>query len=214
MKKAKENNSDPFLALLDFRNTPSENLGLSPVQILMGRRTRTKMPIADKLLSTPTASATKEALQKSKEKQRFYYDRTAKERPSFKEGQVVRAKYRPTDDYWRKAEIKDVLPFRSYNVRFENGNTMKRTSKHVRFSQEDPIRIDEEHHSYQPDSPDGARATALPSHAPQPPPAQPPPVQERSTKVQPEQAPTQKTNVIEPYRTRSGRAIMKPQRFG
>ncbi len=36
MIKAKETNSDPFLALLEWRNTPSEQLGPSPAQLLVG----------------------------------------------------------------------------------------------------------------------------------------------------------------------------------
>ena len=44
MTKALESGSDPFLALLEWRNCPSEQLSQSPVQLLMGRRTRTPFP--------------------------------------------------------------------------------------------------------------------------------------------------------------------------
>lgn len=37
LKKAKFNHKDPYLALLDWRNTPTEGLDSSPVQKLMGR---------------------------------------------------------------------------------------------------------------------------------------------------------------------------------
>lgn len=37
LKKAKFNDKDPYLALLDWRNTPTEDLDSSPVQNLMGR---------------------------------------------------------------------------------------------------------------------------------------------------------------------------------
>jgi len=44
MEKAIEDREDPFLALLVWRNTPSEQLGPSPAQILLGRHTRTHLP--------------------------------------------------------------------------------------------------------------------------------------------------------------------------
>ena len=40
---AKKSGSDPYLALLELRNTPLGGLG-SPVQLLYGRRTRTVLP--------------------------------------------------------------------------------------------------------------------------------------------------------------------------
>ena len=50
MKKSKEAGTDFYLALLDWRNTPSEGVGSSPVQRLYGRRTRTLLPTTPSLL--------------------------------------------------------------------------------------------------------------------------------------------------------------------
>ena len=50
MDKAHEDRSDPYLALLSLRNTPSESLGLSPAKIMFNRRTRTTLPMAQTLL--------------------------------------------------------------------------------------------------------------------------------------------------------------------
>lgn len=138
MTKAREANTDPLLAILEWRNTPSEQLGPSPVQILMGRRTRSRLPTSNKLLDTPLSSAANRALANAKERQAIYYNRRAKQRPPLNVGQTVRVQFDDRPD-WRKAEVTEVLPHRSYEVRFEDGTTRRRTSKHVRFSAEAPI---------------------------------------------------------------------------
>jgi len=48
--------SDPLLGLLHLRNTPTKGNTYSPVQRLMGRRTRTLMPITSVLLYPITVS--------------------------------------------------------------------------------------------------------------------------------------------------------------
>ena len=41
LTKAKASGQDPYLAILDWRNTPSPSIGSSPVQRLFRRRTKT-----------------------------------------------------------------------------------------------------------------------------------------------------------------------------
>ena len=48
--KAKASGQDPYLAILDWRNTPTPCIGSSPVQRLFGRRTKTLLPTALTLL--------------------------------------------------------------------------------------------------------------------------------------------------------------------
>ena len=84
MTKAAENKSDPFLALLDWRNTPSEQLGSSPAQLMFGQRTRTRLPTADELLTTPASHDASTALQQAKDKQAANYNVSAKDKPPFK----------------------------------------------------------------------------------------------------------------------------------
>ncbi len=50
MTKARSPKSDPFLILLEFQNTPTEGLNRSPAQLLLGRRTKTLLPISKGLL--------------------------------------------------------------------------------------------------------------------------------------------------------------------
>ena len=52
MKKSLLLKSDPYLGLLDHRNTPLAATGMSPCQRLFGRRTKTLLPLSESLLKT------------------------------------------------------------------------------------------------------------------------------------------------------------------
>ena len=58
MRKCQASKQDPYLGLLNLRNTPTEGLNTSPTQRLMGRRTRTLL-LTTKALdpSTPQIEA-------------------------------------------------------------------------------------------------------------------------------------------------------------
>ena len=76
MRKAEKSGQDPYIALLEQRNTPiSEEMG-SPVQILFGRRTQSSLPIHSSLLnSTLKSDKIQEQLHKRQINQKQYYDR-------------------------------------------------------------------------------------------------------------------------------------------
>ena len=137
MEKAAEAHSDPFLALLEWRNTPTEG-ALSPAQIMFGRRTRTRLPVHNELLNAPSAGKAKAALTKSKQRQATYYNRNAIERPTLPVGQTVRVRFNDNSD-WRKAEIVRSLQHRAYEVKLEDGTTRRRNSSHVKPSAESPV---------------------------------------------------------------------------
>ncbi|KAJ7997987.1 hypothetical protein DPEC_G00126320 [Dallia pectoralis] len=50
MLKAAAARQDPYMAMLDHRNTPGQGLDTSPAQRLLSRRTRTLLPTKDTLL--------------------------------------------------------------------------------------------------------------------------------------------------------------------
>ena len=70
LKKAKADNTDPLLALLDWRNTPTEGIGTSPAQRLMGRCTRTLLPTHQNLLKPRILEGTNRQLDNRKKIQK------------------------------------------------------------------------------------------------------------------------------------------------
>lgn len=77
LRKAKHAKFDPYLALLDYRNTSTQHVGTSPVMRLMGRRTKTLLPTKGKLLQPKDASFEKEKIDMAKQKQAEYYNSCA-----------------------------------------------------------------------------------------------------------------------------------------
>ena len=77
IKKANKDGTDPWLAILDHRNTPSEGMKSSPAQGLMSRRTGTLLPTSEKLLKPQLAEGVQEEQTKRRTKQAFYYNRNA-----------------------------------------------------------------------------------------------------------------------------------------
>ena len=60
LRKAKDANRDPYLPLLEYRNTPLE-CGYFPAQLLMGRRLRSVVPTTDRQLLPGTINVKKSA---------------------------------------------------------------------------------------------------------------------------------------------------------
>ena len=73
-KKAHEQNRDPYLALLEYRNSPITGLKYSPAQILMSRRLCSKIPVSTSLLSPKIVDVCAD-LTKLQSRQNYYYDR-------------------------------------------------------------------------------------------------------------------------------------------
>ena len=142
MKKAARSGEDPHLSLLAWRNTPTEGMNSSPVQRLYGRRTKTLLPTSQKLLKPKLATNVKRKLTLCKDKQKAYYDRSARHQRDLNNGEIVRIRPFGNTNEWRKAVVENKVNLRSYNVKTEDGSTYRRNRRHLRISTEKGINID------------------------------------------------------------------------
>ena len=109
-KKSQKSGKDPWLALLDQRNTPVEGLETSPAQRLMSRRTRTQLPTATSLLYPKVVDGVQEKIKLKRQRAKAYYDRTAKVLPELEVGQEVKVAPLHKSQTWKTATVRPFLP--------------------------------------------------------------------------------------------------------
>ena len=129
MIKAQADNRDPYLALLDWRNTPTEGVGSSPAQRLFGRRTRTLLPTSSRLLAPEVPKNVPAKLQERQNKQLTYYNRSARDLPALQRGDAVFMAPAPGQKRWRPAVVGECLGNRSYQVKAEEGGGIYRRNR-------------------------------------------------------------------------------------
>ena len=121
-----------------------------------GRRGRTFLPINDALLQAPANIHVPQRIDEAKKKQAFYYNRNTKIKKPILKGQTVRVKLNDTNN-WTRAEVAEVLPFRSYKVQMNEGSEFRQNAKHVRSSNEPPLIFEDM-------VPEGPASTNMPPH--------------------------------------------------
>ncbi|KAK9709517.1 hypothetical protein QE152_g26569 [Popillia japonica] len=148
-------------ALLNYRSTPISGIGLSPAQLLLNRKVKTKLTCLDSHLKVEKNNRdVRSKLVKKQEIAKAYYDSKCKERQEFKPGDVKkqeiakayydskckeRQEFKPGDkvtvregNEWVNAEVIDKAKTpRSYYI--NNGhNVIRRNSHHLRHSLNTP----------------------------------------------------------------------------
>ena len=131
LNKARDTGTPPLMCLLEYRNTPVDNLA-SPAQLLMGRRLRSSLPTYSKRLEpkviTPSTVMTKRAdLQR---KQKSYYDRTTRPLRPLQKGDNVRVQ--KENGQWKPAVITQCGKHRSYTVKTSTGAVLRRNRRHLK----------------------------------------------------------------------------------
>ncbi|CAB3981196.1 Tripartite motif-containing 29 [Paramuricea clavata] len=148
---------DPYKALMNYQNTPLEEINQSQAQLMMGRRLKTSLPTAAPFLKSRASDEVQRIMKKQKEKQKQYYDkRTGKELPPLQPGETAKVIH-------AKVTHKHQSP-RSYVIESEQRQKYRRNCHHLCSSKlsEKEQRSDVKHaNTKEPSvSSDKARATA------------------------------------------------------
>ena len=186
LNKAKAEHKDPYLSILQYRNTPIDNLG-SPAQLLMNRRLRSKLPVTLKHLKPKVISQkiVHEKLTQKQEKQKYFYDKSKRNLNELKPGDTIRVQ---SEKKWEPGVVvqKADTP-RSYHVQTQRGS-YRRNRKHLMKTNENPTNIDRDLDF---DDQGGEQ------------------VENNTQSIEPQE----NASGAKPYVTRSGRVVRIPERF-
>ena len=119
--------SDPWLALLEYRNTPTEGMKSTPIERLTGKHTRSVLP---QRASHGTESDGEDRSRRQRAIQ-SNYDKGAKDLPLLKTGTPVLVQdFTSRKNKWKEGKVIDQLSSRSYTVEI-GGEFLRRNRKHL-----------------------------------------------------------------------------------
>eukprot|EP00731_Ephydatia_muelleri_P034422 Em0059g7a len=215
-KRIFKRSSDPYLALLEWRNTPTVGLGASPCQRLFSRRTRGAVPTSSaKLKQEPQVKMWEKKTGRQRQIQAQQSGKGHRLPPLQYGEPVLVQDLRASKTKWLRGRCVDQLTERSYTVDVD-GQLVHRNRQFIRPSShvpehpvgedlvDDPRETGPEHprdselRQQAPSSPQGVQASSQPA------PSSPPIIQASNQPVDPTR---------QPRTTRSGRVIREPERF-
>ncbi|XP_053383745.1 uncharacterized protein LOC128549966 [Mercenaria mercenaria] len=133
LQKAKDANCDPYLPLLEHRNSPLPAIGYSPSQLLQGRRLRSILPATHEQLSPKPVNAKKarENMQKQQTRSKFYYDRSTRSLPSLQSGENITFQ-KTSGEKWEPGKVLEQHNERSYKIQASDGARYRRNRMFIR----------------------------------------------------------------------------------
>ena len=115
--KCWESGQSEFLALMDWRNTPTEGLDTSPASRFLGHRCKTLLPITGSwLLPDYPTEEDRQSINKQKQRQQYYYTRHIKELKPIAAGEIVRMRL-PGQKCWSQGVCTGLVGPWSYSVK-------------------------------------------------------------------------------------------------
>lgn len=130
---------DPLLALMCFRATPCTTTGVSPAELLMGRKIKTTLPILEANLQPkwPDLDTVRERDSTEKELQALYYNRRhgARPLPALRPGDIVSTKLDHEKGWTTPAVVSGACSTpRSYIINTQKGTVLRRNRRHLRVA--------------------------------------------------------------------------------
>ena len=137
LRKCKASKEDPYLGLLNIRNTPTEGMATSPAQRLFGRRTKTLLPTTHNQLKPggPADFREQSGCQRTKFKSVLNSDHPRRDLRRLNVGETIRMQ--PLEHgrrEWTEATVHKALSSRSYDVITATGRHYRRNRRHLRPS--------------------------------------------------------------------------------
>ena len=143
LQKTADTGEDAYLALLEVRNTPRQGVSASPAQLLLGRQTRSLLPVRPGHLQPEwSTDESRRLIQHQQRRQKTSYDRRARDLPALCGDD--RVLFRPTggtDRSWREGTVVTEHSPRSYVVRDRFGNDWRRNRRDLRAAADVPSRL-------------------------------------------------------------------------
>ncbi|XP_045446883.1 uncharacterized protein K02A2.6-like [Melitaea cinxia] len=128
-KKAIHEKKDPYLILLEFRNTPISNTIASPAENLFNRKIRGIVPINQKCFYPKVNQNLREKLIEKQNKDKYFYNRNKKDLRPIETGEGVLFRI---GRFWKKGIIKGKTNDRTYKIANENGRIFVRNRFHIK----------------------------------------------------------------------------------
>lgn len=198
LQKAKDSGHEPYLALLEYKNTPLSDCNRSPVQLLMSKRTRSIMPttVTQLLPKVVNPDFVRSSIQTSKNKQKNNYDKTAKPLPRLHLNETVRFQI---GKLWKPAKVIEIHNANSYIIQTPSGQVYRRNRRYL-------IRTNEDFPEISDFTPDvlARNHSSTDKQVKQP-------TNNSALNIQHPSVPVDKP--ISPYQTRSGRIVQPSQRY-
>ena len=121
-EKAKADGKDLYQSLLNLRSTPLEDIRVSPAQLLMGRRVRTRLPTTSQMLQPQMITSTVQQFEARQQKQKEYFDQGARALQKLEVGDNVRIWQ---EGLWNPAQVTGLSDQpRSYVVQTPEGQVV------------------------------------------------------------------------------------------
>ena len=120
---------NPWLAILAYRNTPTEGMSRSTAERLLGTKARTTLPTKSSLLNDDGRSCkVAQELQAKQQRQERYYNSTSHSLPDLVQGDAVRVQPREGLRHWQAAVVVKMISSspRWFEVRLNNGRILRR----------------------------------------------------------------------------------------